>query len=359
MNTFFEKLFFSVFLISTIAFFDVLIKFKRPLVLKFLFLLISSIIGFTSLIHSLDLTSTNYIFYIIFSKALIASAFLNVFSNLYFLKYRIWVVLLSISLITFTVASFYYSSLINPEYIESLRSQTLVIVKSSGLELPLFMLIIRSVLILSFFGTFVFFLYKIINKFGLNNIYFDKIKVWTIAIFLIMICMLLLYIPFPFLKNNDIVGFSISFVIYLTVVLTILYRPNFLNKSSLKISFGDSFSRNVDLNINDLDFINNFFTNFYFTNPEASLENFSKVLNVGSNDLYKFVYYKYNMTFSDLVNKQRVEYFVDIIHNPKFANFTIDALAKEVGFSSRQHLYKPFKKFHGGNPSDLIDAVLT
>ena len=171
--------------------------------------------------------------------------------------------------------------------------------------------------------------------------------------------MLILYLPLSFLKDNDNAGYLISFGIYLTVVLTILYRPVFLNKSSLKISFGDSFSRNVDLNINDLDFVNNFFTNFYFTNPEASLENFAKVLNVGSNDLYKFVYYKYNMTFSDLVNKQRVEYFVDIIHNPKFANFTIDALAKEVGFSSRQHLYKPFKKFHGGNPSDLIDAVLT
>ena len=359
MNTLFEKLFFSVFLIAAVAFFDVLVKFKRPLILKFLFLLIIFIIGFASLVHSIDLFSTKYIFYIIISKALIASAFLNIFSNLYFLKYRLWVLLLSISLVTFTVASFYYSSLANPDYLESLRAQTLVIVKTSGLELPLFMLILRSILIFSFFGTFVFFLYKIINKFGLNNIYFDKIKVWTIAIFLIMISMLILYLPLSFLKDNDNAGYLISFGIYLTVVLTILYRPVFLNKSSLKISFGDSFSRNVDLNINDLDFVNNFFTNFYFTNPEASLENFTKVLNVGSNDLYKFVYYKYNMTFSDLVNKQRVEYFVDIIHNPKFANFTIDALAKEVGFSSRQHLYKPFKKFHGGNPSDLIDAVLT
>jgi AraC-like DNA-binding protein len=63
------------------------------------------------------------------------------------------------------------------------------------------------------------------------------------------------------------------------------------------------------------------------------------------------------MTFNDLVNKNRVDYFIDIIHNPKYLNFTIDALAKEAGFSSRQHLYKPFKKFHGGNPSDIMDAI--
>jgi AraC-like DNA-binding protein len=358
MNTFFEKLFFSVFLISAVTFFDILIRFKRPLILKFLFLLITSIVGYVSLVHSFDLNSTKYILHIIICKALLVSAFLNVFSNLYFLKYRIHVILLTISLTTFTIIAFYYGSLFNPEYINSLRGQTLVIVKSASLQLPLYLSVIRVFLILSFISTFVFFLYKIINKFGLNNIYFDKIKIWTSVIFIIMIFVVLLYVPFNFLKLDE-VSYSISFFIYIGIILTILYRPNFLNKSSLKISFGDNFSRNINLIINDLDFINNFFTNFYFTNPDASLENFAKVLNVGSNDLYKFVYYKYNMTFSDLVNKHRVEYFVDIIHNPKFENFTIDALAKEVGFSSRQHLYKPFKKFHGGNPSDLIDTILT
>ena len=358
MRKIFEKLFFSVFLLSIITFFDVLLKFKRPFILKFLFLLIISIVGYVSLIHSANLNSTRYILHIIICKALLVSAFLNVFTNLYFLKYRLHVILLTISLTTFTVVSFYYGKLFNPEYIESLKGQTLVIVKSSSLQLPLYLSIIRVLLIFSFISTFVFFLYKIINKFGLNNIYFDKIKVWTSSIFIIMIFMVLLYLPLNILKLDE-VSYSISFFMYVGTVLTILYRPSFLNKSSLKISFGDNFSRNIDLIINDLDFINNFFTNFYFTNPDASLENFAKVLNVGSNDLYKFVYYKYNMTFSDLVNKHRVEYFVDIIHDPKFENFTIDALAKEVGFSSRQHLYKPFKKFHGGNPSDLIDTIVT
>ena len=63
------------------------------------------------------------------------------------------------------------------------------------------------------------------------------------------------------------------------------------------------------------------------------------------------------MTFNDLVNMNRINYFIDIVNTPKYKNYTIDALAKEVGFSSRQHLYKPFKKFHGGNPSDIIDTV--
>ena len=68
---------------------------------------------------------------------------------------------------------------------------------------------------------------------------------------------------------------------------------------------------------------------------------------------------KYYMTFGELVNKNSVNYFFEIVQNPAFQNFTIDALAREVGFSSRQHLNKPFKKFHGGNPSDLLSIHTT
>jgi YesN/AraC family two-component response regulator len=61
------------------------------------------------------------------------------------------------------------------------------------------------------------------------------------------------------------------------------------------------------------------------------------------------------MSFDELLNKSRVDYFVEIIKKPQFKNYTVEALALEVGFTSRQRFYQPFKKYHGGNPSDLID----
>ena len=358
MNFLFEKIFFSIFAVAILVLFDVLVKFKRPFILKYNLALITFCIGAASYIHSIDLFTNRYVFYIILCKAIVSSCFLNIFSILYFPKYRLWVTIISILLISFTVFSFFYNEANNPEYINSLKSQTLVVVKSENLQLPWYLKVLRVSLILSFFITFFTFLYKIINKFGMNNIYFDKIKAWTISIFILIILLLLMYLPIPYLRDDFYTGYLVSSLFYIYILFVILYRPAFLNKSSMKISLGDSFSKNANFLINDLDFITNFFTHFYFTNPDASLENFAKVLNVGSNDLYKFVYYKYNMTFNDLVNKHRVEYFIDIIHNPKFLNYTIDALAKEVGFSSRQHLYKPFKKFHGGNPSDLIDSIV-
>ena len=353
-----EKLFFAIFGLSILVFFDVLIKFKRPFILKYNFLIIILGVGVASYIHNLDLFSLKYVFYIIICKALVVSAFLNVFSILYFPNFKIWVITISVLLISLAIYSYFYNEMYNPEYVNSLKTQTLVVVRSENLKLPLFFKILRVILILSFFSTFIYFLYKILSKFGMNNIYFDKIKAWTLSIFILVILMLLMYIPFQFLKENLFLGFYISIFFYIYILFVVLYRPAFLNKSSMKISLGDSFRKNTDFVIKDIDFIQYFFNYFYFTKPDASLENFATVLNVRSNDLYTYVYYKYNMTFNDLVNKHRVEYFIDIIHNPKYLNFTIDALAKEAGFSSRQHLYKPFKKFHGGNPSDLIDSIV-
>jgi AraC-like DNA-binding protein len=358
MEAILEKIFFAIFVLSILVFVDLLIKFKRPFILKYNFLLIIFGVGVASFVHNLDLYSLKYVFYIIICKALVVTAFLNVFNILYFPNFKPWVMTISILLISLSIFSFYYNETYNPTYINSLKTQTLVVVRSENLQLPLFFKIIRVALIGSFFLTFIYFLYKILTKFGMNNIYFDKIKSWTLSIFILVVLMLLMYIPFPFLKNNLIFGYYITTFFYVYILFIILYRPAFLNKSSMKISLGDSFNKNADLLIKDIDFIQQFYTYFYFTKPDASIENFAMVLNVGSNDLYKYVYYKYNMTFNDLVNKYRVEYFIDIIHNPKYLNFTIDALAKEAGFSSRQHLYKPFKKFHGGNPSDLIDSIV-
>lgn len=358
MTLLIEKIFFAIFVLSILVFFDVLIKFKRPFILKYNFLIIISGVGFAAYTHNLDLFSLKYVFYIIICKAFVVSAFLNVFSILYFPNFQKWVITISILLISLSIYSFYYNEMYNPEYVNSLRTQTLVVIRSENLKLPFILKFLRVALILSYFSTFIYFLYKILNKFGMNNIYFDKIKLWTISIFILIVLMLLMYIPFPVLSNNTTLGYFITVFFYVFILFIVLYRPAFLNKSSMKISLGDSFKKNTDLVIKDLDFINQFFTYFYFTKPDASLENFAILLNVGSNDLYKYVYYKYNMTFNDLVNKHRVEYFIDIIHNPKYLNYTIDALAKEAGFSSRQHLYKPFKKFHGGNPSDLIDSIV-
>lgn len=144
----------------------------------------------------------------------------------------------------------------------------------------------------------------------------------------------------------------------LTLLLTILYRPSFINKNGSKISFGFLFNRNdFSSDIKEVDFNFQFFTNFYFKSKTANIEEFSNIMGVSKEIMFNYIYFTYSMSFEELLNKSRVEYFVEIIKAPEFNNYTVEALALEVGFSSRQRFYQPFKKYHGGNPSDLIDIL--
>jgi AraC-like DNA-binding protein len=314
-------------------------------------------VGTASFIHSQYTDTSNFVFLFILFKAIISSAFMQIFAILYFPKYKLWVNFISILLISFTIFSYFYSIKYIPGYLNNFKQQTIVIVVDEGLKVPIFFKIAKPVLILTFLSTFIYFLYNITINYKISNIYFDKIKKWTIAIFILIINVVTLYVPFAFYKTYPQLGHFITVYLYLYMLLVIFYRPHFLNKSGLKIALGENFKREANYGISELDFINEFYTKQYFINKEASMEGLAHSLNVDASELYRFIYNKYDMTFNDMVNKNRVSYFIDIVNNPKFKNYTIDALAKEVGFSSRQHLYKPFKKFHGGNPSDIVDAA--
>lgn len=353
-----SPLYFSVFIFSILVFVDLLFKFKRPLILKFHFCALVVVTGLASLTHYLVIgNAVNLVLFFMLCKAISASAFLNIFSILYFPKFRLIVNFISIGMVAFAVGFILYAFFINDTFTSYVGQFNMIVALNEGLEAPLPFRIFRWLLIISFFVLMLYFIYGIIKKYQYNNIYFDKIKQWTSFILIFCIGLLSLYLPLSMFKSNPNIGHIVTIIFYYYILLLVFYRPNFLNRSALKISFGDSFTKESEYAISELEFINEFYTKSYFTKNDASLENLAKIMNISSNDLYKFIYYKYTMTFNDLINKNRVEYFIDIIHNPKYLNYTIDALAKEAGFSSRQHLYKPFKKFHGGNPSDIVDAV--
>jgi len=353
-----KLIYFSVFFFAVIVFIDLVVKFKRPFSLKFCFGILILAVGFASYVYSQNLNPTSFYFSIIILKAVVVSAFLNIFSILYFQKLKVFVYSLSVLLISFTIFSLYYNYRLNPVYSQNLIGQTMVIVRSDGLQLPFILKSIRLLLIATFFSTMIYILYMMTVKIKLNNIYYTKIRIWTIFVFGLSLSFLVPYLPIYVFRNNEFVGHLVSIHIYLYILFIIFYRPAFFNKAALKIHLGKIFNREKDFLIKETDFILHFYTNLYFLDQDASLEHFAKKIDIKGDDLYKFIYNNYNMTFNDLINKNRIQYFIDIINNPKYQNYTIDALAREAGFSSRQHLYKPFKKFHGGIPSDIIEASI-
>ena len=350
------KIYFSLFAFSLIVLVDLLIKFKRPLILKIYFILMVVSAGSACLLFTLDVSDKLFFYALILFKGIIASSLANVFSILYFPKTRAWTNTLSLIFIVLIAIMYFYFN-INAASLSDIHYKAMPLLINEKLGLPFIINLYRILIVLLFLGTLVYFSFGIIKKLQYKNIYFDKIRNWSIFVLVFSVTLLSVFFLLPLFGSSQLLRHTFTITIYLYILLLVYYRPNFLNKSSMKISLGESFNKEYEYGISELDFINEFYTKAYFTKNVASLEHLAGIMNIGSNDLYKFIYYKYSMKFNDLVNKNRVDYFIDIIHDPKYLNFTIDALAKEAGFSSRQHLYKPFKKFHGGNPSDIIDAI--
>lgn len=351
-----NKLYFSIFVFSLIVFIDLIVKFKRPLILKFYLGLLALCGGLNALLFTVSLDTALFLFIISLFKGLISYCIINVFTILYYPKLQKWINGLGVIYIIYEILLFQYIHQ-NPSLFTDIPQRALMMMLKSKVELPVYINIYRILLTFVFLCAMAYTSTAVLFKQGHQNIYFDKIKTWSKLLVFFVTLMVILFAPLSFVQMPEDFSYVASILSFILIELFVFYRPAFLNRSALKISFGSSFNRDSEYAISELEFINEFYTKLYFVQNDASLENLAKILNISSNDLYKFIYYKYSMTFNDLVNKNRVDYFIDIIHNPKYLNFTIDALAKEAGFSSRQHLYKPFKKFHGGNPSDIMDAV--
>lgn len=351
-----KNFYFSIFLFAIIVLIDLLIKFKRPLLLKLYLSVFVSVVGTGSFFRFLETDTSFYLYYYAIFKAISVICILNIFAILYFPKTIKWLYLLTAVAFS-AILYFLYLSQKIPDQFAIMNKRSLFLLRDQDLKLPFLFKALRFIIVYSFVGFLFYYCYSIIRRYQYDNIYFDKIKKWTSFFMGLCLMIAFFYIPLNIYNTFPNLSYYINIATFSYALLLIYYRPSFLNRSALKISFGDSFKRDTEYAISELEFINEFYTKLYFTRNDASLENLAKILNIGSNDLYKFIYYKYSMTFNDLVNKNRVDYFIDIIHDPKYLNYTIDALAKEAGFSSRQHLYKPFKKFHGGNPSDIVDAV--
>jgi len=291
---------------------------------------------------------------------LIGTSMVQIFTNLYFIQHKRIANIYLISAYTIYIYLIIYVQIVGYENVfpkfNSIGISTAQVANS--VKLPMYLDFFINVDFL-FFNLFcLYYIFNILFKFSYKNIYFKQIQGWTFCFFMVIFTQLI------FIALSTIFRFPNEFNTYLRLVLAfallliILYRPDFINKNGSKISFGFLFKRDsFNTKINEIDFDFHFYNNMYYKNQTANLLEFSNIMGVSKDSLFNHIYFKYSMSFDDLINKNRVKYFIEIMKQPENKNLTIDALGKEAGFTSRQNLYKPFKKFHGGNPSDLLDAI--
>ncbi len=346
--------YFFLFLLSIIVLFDVLIRFKSPIKLKIFFLLLVLAIGVGTFSLFIRTAPDQFILVKMICAMLVGTSMVQIFTNLYFIQHKKIANIYTIAAYTIYVFLILYVEIVGYDSVfpkaNGIGSQTAI-----SINLPVYLDIFLEIDFI-FFNLFcLYYIYNIMFKFSFKNIYFKRVQIWTFFFFMVIVSQLVIIVFTMIFKIPSDFKSYISTLYALTLLLTILYRPSFINKNGSKISFGFLFNRNdFSSDIKEVDFNFQFFINFYFKSKTANIEEFSNIMGVSKEIMFNYIYFNYSLSFEELLNKSRVEYFVEIIKAPEFKNYTVEALALEVGFSSRQRFYQPFKKYHGGNPSDLI-----
>lgn len=345
---------FSVFILCLIAFVDVLVSIKKPSILRYNFL--SSILAIF-LIHFIAFNNlrAGFLFSIMPILNVVLGINLTIFIN-FLISQRIynWVKI-NLTIAFFLASIFSFILFFKPSIFSFYNdSYTSFYILPEYWYLNILRFTFKILVIISI----VRILYIFYKSTKSNNIYQTILRKWLNTLVYFQSFIFINFIILNFL-NNSILS-STLFNVILTInayviLLTIIYKPKFLSYHKFSPNRLFSFNRSISNQLTDDNFFIPFFNNQYYLQKEASIDRFCKENNIDDKeDFQDELIVTYKMSFNNLVNKYRVQYFLDIASTNKFNNYSIDALAQESGFSSRHHLYKPFKKFHGGTPSDFL-----
>jgi len=193
-----------------------------------------------------------------------------------------------------------------------------------------------------------------------DNMYQIRIKNWSIFVIVlfcfvitIQITVLLMYFRKVSIPTFDSRA-AISFV-RLLLILFILFRPKFLNESGYTAKINKIIGTKNYLSVSNFELL--FYANSYFLNANANLEDLALKLNKTKGEVSAFIKDQFNDSFSEILNKNRVTYFKELLNSKQYESFTIEALSEMSGFSNRQAMYVAFKKYEGCTPSEYIDNL--
>lgn len=91
-----------------------------------------------------------------------------------------------------------------------------------------------------------------------------------------------------------------------------------------------------------------------YRNPEYRLNHLATQLNKSVHHVSQVINEKEGISFSDYINKFRVQDARDLLRSQRSKQVTILAISLEAGFNSKTAFYNTFKKFTGKTPSEFI-----
>ncbi len=345
---------FLIIFLSIITLIDILFNIKRPIQLKISFLIVISCLFLINSFIYISKPNT-YLLIIALFVQMVGWSTGNIIGNKLFkttLCKLHWYLLVFDFLLFLIFVGFI---LYNPSILSFSNDSLLSFhISDNYWLLKLDIILFESIMLFLVFRL----LYLNRNQMNIKNIYKDELNNWAIKLYYPFIIYTICFLLFIFFNKYSFFShlFQIAdFTLSLMVLLSIIYKPKVLTLQGFSYNKLSAFDKSGFMTLNDDNFTIPFFTNYYYLQKDANIDKFCKLNNIDDKEeFYDLIIIKFNMSFNSLINKHRVEYFMSLVQSNKYTNYSIDALAQESGFNSRHHLYKPFKKFHGGTPSDFI-----
>lgn len=114
-------------------------------------------------------------------------------------------------------------------------------------------------------------------------------------------------------------------------------------------------AKNSGLSFQNFEFL--FYSNHYYLKQDANTEDLALKLNVNKNALSNFLKNEIEENFTELLNKNRVAYLMELLKARKYESFTIEALSEMSGFNNRRTMYNAFNKYVGQTPTEFIQSL--
>ena len=202
-------------------------------------------------------------------------------------------------------------------------------------------------------------LYKIYKNTDPENLYQVKIKRWTSFLVLFIAFIIISILTAALIQVGLISPFEydsrlIKFFTRLLFILFLFFRPKFIDEYSFAIVTKNKISKQK-ISTENFDFL--FYTNHYYLNSEANLEDFALKLNHNKAEVLAFLKSQTNDNFNELLNRNRITYFKELLSAKKHESFTIEALSEMSGFNNKRTMYNAFKKYDGGSPTSYISSL--
>jgi AraC-like DNA-binding protein len=216
--------------------------------------------------------------------------------------------------------------------------------------------IINGSLIASMFYN-IFKIHKQVDK---KNIYHLKIRNWSFFLLIIVISMVLWLVTAFILDKYPIANLKpdtrvLNSMVYSLLLVFVLFRPRFIDEADFSYTISKFSPQQTLINAQDFDFL--FYFNHYYLQLDANIDDFALKLNHSKVEVLDFLKIQTTDSFIDLLNRNRIKYFTDLLRSKKQDSFTIEALSEMSGFKSRKTMYNTFNKYHNMTPSEFINKL--